>query len=80
MPHIYLVSERTGPRPIPGKERRTPRNGPVRVELVAETGDEARAWEAFLCLVEGREPGAIEPLFPVPARPGFSFDRIAENP
>jgi hypothetical protein len=59
MPHIYLVSSRTGPRPILSKERRRPpRDASVRVELVPETDDEAAAWEAFECLVEGRAPDA----------------------
>jgi hypothetical protein len=55
MPNIYLVSERTGPWPILSKEqRRLPRHGPVWVELVARTDDEAEAWETFECLVAGR--------------------------
>ena len=59
MPNIYLVSRRTGPRPILSKERRRPpRGGSVRVELVPETEDEAAAWEAFERLVEGRAPDA----------------------
>jgi hypothetical protein len=55
MPHIYLVSERTGAWPILSKERRRPpRDGSVRVELVAASDVEAEAWDALECLVEGR--------------------------
>ena len=55
MPNIYLVSERTQAWPILSKDRRRPpRDGSVRVELVAESDDEAEAWDALECLVEGR--------------------------
>jgi hypothetical protein len=58
MPHVYLVTDRAGSWPMLSAEARCPRaDSPVRVELVAETDDEAAAWEAFDRLVEGLTPG-----------------------
>jgi hypothetical protein len=48
MPYVYRVSDRAGSWPMLSQEPREP--GPhtgVQVELVAETDDEALAWDTF---------------------------------